>query len=301
VLLHVPGTVPLYRLPASPKAETDAVALPPPARTEAATDAIAHGLKLGLRRAGTASTACGSSDSLPDIEDEEEAQPSVCPPTDLGGAGEEPCAAPTSSVTVSAQADGDAHIGADPPPSSPEDAAAAAAGAVLARIAGFVRGVRGDGDGEDGSAVPADDGDDAAAMAARALLARMRMRRSERGLRCGLPYEGSAACRRKGTKDGAPRRSVKFDLSSNVVHEVTPYSEIYGLHPREFVFGRDFCVVPAGGDYGFVDMRSAARGSKAADDSDEESERGVDSDSDDEGVEQGGANAKVEVRLQDRL
>lgn len=34
----------------------------------------------------------------------------------------------------------------------------------------------------------------------------------------------------------APR--VHFDLDLNTVHEVTPYSEVYGLHPRDFNFAR---------------------------------------------------------------
>jgi len=45
---------------------------------------------------------------------------------------------------------------------------------------------------------------------------------------------------------------VWFDLSSSTVHEIIPYSEIYGKHPREFVFDRHSCMVPAVGPYGFV-------------------------------------------------
>jgi len=50
------------------------------------------------------------------------------------------------------------------------------------------------------------------------------------------------------------QRTVRFDLSSVSVHEVTPYSEIYGMHPRDFVFDRDFYMVPA---QGFVSLGAA--------------------------------------------
>lgn len=35
------------------------------------------------------------------------------------------------------------------------------------------------------------------------------------------------------------RRSVSFDLEAKSEHEVTPYGEIYGLHPSEFMFERN--------------------------------------------------------------
>jgi hypothetical protein len=38
---------------------------------------------------------------------------------------------------------------------------------------------------------------------------------------------------------------VKFALEEVTVHAVTPYSEIYGRHPREFVFDKDCCMIPA--------------------------------------------------------
>lgn len=50
---------------------------------------------------------------------------------------------------------------------------------------------------------------------------------------------------------------AKNDLA--IVHECTPYAEIYGLHPREFVFGRNFSLIPSGGDFGFVDFLTARR------------------------------------------
>lgn len=81
----------------------------------------------------------------------------------------------------------------------------------------------------------------------------------------------------------SPRR-VCFDLEANTIHEVTPYEELYGLHPREFVFGRNFCMIPAGGDYGFVDFLTAHRRSLRAEDGhdDSESDEDFDSDSDEE-------------------
>eukprot|EP00406_Dinophysis_acuminata_P053191 CAMPEP_0179299520 /NCGR_PEP_ID=MMETSP0797-20121207/46559_1 /TAXON_ID=47934 /ORGANISM="Dinophysis acuminata, Strain DAEP01" /LENGTH=213 /DNA_ID=CAMNT_0021008957 /DNA_START=14 /DNA_END=656 /DNA_ORIENTATION=+ len=38
-----------------------------------------------------------------------------------------------------------------------------------------------------------------------------------------------------------PRKPKKvwFDLSMSTLHEITPYSEIYGMHPRDFTFGKD--------------------------------------------------------------
>jgi len=55
-------------------------------------------------------------------------------------------------------------------------------------------------------------------------------------------------------------RRVRFaEPDVQVVHEIVPYSEIYGLHPREFVFGRNFFMIPSGGDFGFVDFLTACR------------------------------------------
>eukprot|EP00403_Amphidinium_massartii_P046028 CAMPEP_0178457328 /NCGR_PEP_ID=MMETSP0689_2-20121128/46959_1 /TAXON_ID=160604 /ORGANISM="Amphidinium massartii, Strain CS-259" /LENGTH=363 /DNA_ID=CAMNT_0020083573 /DNA_START=50 /DNA_END=1139 /DNA_ORIENTATION=- len=53
------------------------------------------------------------------------------------------------------------------------------------------------------------------------------------------------------TKKADPRR-VNFNMEANTLHEITPYSEIYGLHPREFVFDRHFHMIPSAGDHGFV-------------------------------------------------
>jgi len=39
------------------------------------------------------------------------------------------------------------------------------------------------------------------------------------------------------------KRSVQFDLEAITLHEITPYAEVYGLHPNEFNFGRDTSIV----------------------------------------------------------
>merc|ERR1712194_822061 len=62
-------------------------------------------------------------------------------------------------------------------------------------------------------------------------------------------------------------RSVR--ISNDVqVHEVTPYSEVYGLHPREFVFGKFFCLIPAAGPFGFVGIGEESQDSSEVDDVD---------------------------------
>jgi hypothetical protein len=50
-------------------------------------------------------------------------------------------------------------------------------------------------------------------------------------------------------------KSVKFDLASFTVHEVIPYGEIYGAHPRTFVFDKDSQRIPAARG-GFVSAES---------------------------------------------
>eukprot|EP00444_Apocalathium_aciculiferum_P025523 CAMPEP_0183436156 /NCGR_PEP_ID=MMETSP0370-20130417/69082_1 /TAXON_ID=268820 /ORGANISM="Peridinium aciculiferum, Strain PAER-2" /LENGTH=240 /DNA_ID=CAMNT_0025623503 /DNA_START=45 /DNA_END=767 /DNA_ORIENTATION=+ len=49
-------------------------------------------------------------------------------------------------------------------------------------------------------------------------------------------------------------RSVQFDLSKNTEHGIQPYSEVYGMHPRDFNFGRgrhvpSACFVDSTCDY----------------------------------------------------
>jgi len=45
------------------------------------------------------------------------------------------------------------------------------------------------------------------------------------------------------------RKRVHMDQAAPIVHEIIPYAEIYGLHPREFVFNRHYFMVPANGFY----------------------------------------------------
>lgn len=40
-------------------------------------------------------------------------------------------------------------------------------------------------------------------------------------------------------------RSVTFSVAGDAVHEVTPYSEVYGKHPRSFHFGKQMRMLPA--------------------------------------------------------
>lgn len=47
----------------------------------------------------------------------------------------------------------------------------------------------------------------------------------------------------KGPARGAEKRRVRFDLGAVTVHEVTPYSQVYGVHPRDFAFERDDYMV----------------------------------------------------------
>lgn len=84
---------------------------------------------------------------------------------------------------------------------------------------------------------------------------------------------------------GERRHSVSFNLTLNEVHEVIPYAEIFGVHPRDFVFDRHLQVVPSGDQHGFVDvlaaqLRGRARWGEAEDDgSDSDSSDGDDWDS----------------------
>lgn len=51
------------------------------------------------------------------------------------------------------------------------------------------------------------------------------------------------------------KKAVWFNLGLNSIHEVIPYMEIYGRHPREFVFGRHSEMLPAGDRFGFVGLQ----------------------------------------------
>lgn len=44
--------------------------------------------------------------------------------------------------------------------------------------------------------------------------------------------------------DGAHPRTVRFNVKETV-HEVLAYSVVYGMHPREFDFDKNFFIVPA--------------------------------------------------------
>jgi len=45
-----------------------------------------------------------------------------------------------------------------------------------------------------------------------------------------------------------------MDSALPVVHEITPYADLFGMHPREFVFDRFYNMVPA---IGFADVATA--------------------------------------------
>jgi len=137
--------------------------------------------------------------------------------------------------------------------------------------------------------------DDAAAAAARVLLERISLRVAGKLVNDAGPHvplmelgcaaepasHGVARCRFK--PPGLcrkPQQCVRFNLGDSSVHEVTPYSEIYGLHPREFVFDRHAYLVPAKGPFGFVGVCSNDR----SDEIDEEQEEDGSSDSEAEEV-----------------
>lgn len=63
-------------------------------------------------------------------------------------------------------------------------------------------------------------------------------------------------------------RVVRFDLAAITKHEVIAYSEIYGMHPREFVFGKNFSIEPSAGARGFVSLNSLSEEEVGSDDSD---------------------------------
>uniref|UniRef100_A0A7S3WI06 Uncharacterized protein n=1 Tax=Strombidinopsis acuminata TaxID=141414 RepID=A0A7S3WI06_9SPIT len=66
-------------------------------------------------------------------------------------------------------------------------------------------------------------------------------------LRLGPHLKGPDASQRirSAPKPTDGQKRVRFDLDKNTVHAVLPYAEVYGLHPREFVFEKGgFFVVP---------------------------------------------------------
>lgn len=132
--------------------------------------------------------------------------------------------------------------------------------------------------------------DEAAAKAARGFLARVQQRKETRWQEASRHAELAALVAADASKALDTNSSpavvpeslrVRFDLGASTVHEVTPYSEIYGLHPREFVFGRGFYMMPAAGPYGFTDIgAAAAQQAGIREEEDEEEDTDDDSDND---------------------
>lgn len=116
--------------------------------------------------------------------------------------------------------------------------------------------------------VPQDFCADAAAKAARVFLARLQAKRG--ALQSTLPMtpekRNSLACVEE------PKYSrVRFNLNDIEIHQITPYSEVYGLHPREFVFGKNFYMLPSGDTFGFVSVSDSFREEdNESDDSDDD-------------------------------
>mmetsp|Transcript_14658 Transcript_14658/g.25967 ORF Transcript_14658/g.25967 Transcript_14658/m.25967 type:complete len:185 (-) Transcript_14658:224-778(-) len=73
---------------------------------------------------------------------------------------------------------------------------------------------------------------------------------------------------------------VNFNLDATEVHEIVPYAEIYGVHPRDFVFGKNYHLLPA---FGHMDVGTAweIMRSQKVDEAEEEGS-GDSEDSDDE-------------------
>lgn len=128
-----------------------------------------------------------------------------------------------------------------------------------------------------------------AAAAAGALLRRVASVGPEASLR-EVAEKWGHLCALAALEVGASRpvtRRVHFAMEDPLtIHEVTPYAEIYGLHPREFVFGRNFRMIPSGGDFGFVDFLTASQrgkqGAAGGKRSDEDSDDGYEWESEEE-------------------
>jgi len=60
--------------------------------------------------------------------------------------------------------------------------------------------------------------------------------------RCDLPQQQDSEAPPVAVPPGRTRR-VSFDLEAGTQHEVTPYAEIYGLHPNFFLFERNDCIL----------------------------------------------------------
>lgn len=61
-----------------------------------------------------------------------------------------------------------------------------------------------------------------------------------------------------------------FASDEDSEHEVVPYAEVYGRHPREFVFGREGKMLPAGDRWGFTGLRKQDEPETSEDDSSDE-------------------------------
>lgn len=61
---------------------------------------------------------------------------------------------------------------------------------------------------------------------------------------CAAPDEVAEKC---AYQEINAKKSVRFHDPICEIYEITPYSEIYGMHPREFVFDRFYFMQPADG------------------------------------------------------
>mmetsp|Transcript_73949 Transcript_73949/g.176003 ORF Transcript_73949/g.176003 Transcript_73949/m.176003 type:complete len:214 (-) Transcript_73949:99-740(-) len=73
-------------------------------------------------------------------------------------------------------------------------------------------------------------------------------------------------------------KGVHFE-ETVMTYEVTPYSEIYGLHPREFDFDKNYAMVPA---QGFGEYRQVLNGEHCVDNSSSDDIGAMDSDDEDD-------------------
>lgn len=83
------------------------------------------------------------------------------------------------------------------------------------------------------------------------------------------------------------RHRVHFDADAYEVYEITPYSEIYGLHPRDFVFGMGYEVIPAINHIA-IDVLAASRSERSQNEILDDEFLGDDEDSDIEDEDGGG-------------
>lgn len=72
--------------------------------------------------------------------------------------------------------------------------------------------------------------------------------------------------RRRPNGGEPPRHRVSFNLEKSTFHEITPYSEVYGMHPRDFDFGRSYKKI----------LKASVRKGDDSDSDDDDEESGVD-------------------------